>query len=51
MNKLDYSKLTHLTWVQKMKMEQDLSNRLLSDTESMDIYRKWQGIWSGSIKW
>ena len=49
--KLDYSTLEHLTWQQKMKMEQDLPDRSLGDSESMDIYNKWLGIWSGRIQW
>ena len=49
--KLDYSKLEYLTWAQKMKMEQDLPDKSLGDSESMDIYNKWLGIWSGRIQW
>lgn len=48
---LDYSTLEHLTWAQKMKMEQDLPDKSLGDSESMDIYNKWLGIWSGRIEW
>lgn len=49
--KLDYSTLDHLSWAEKMRMEQQLPDRSISDTESIDIYNKWSGRRSGRIKW
>lgn len=48
---LDWSKLEHLTWVEKMKLEQELPNNSLSDGESLAIHNKWLAIWSGKRKW
>ena len=48
---LDYSKLEHLTWVEKMKLEQELPDNSMSDGESSDIYNKWLAIWTGKRKW
>ena len=48
---LDWSKLEHLTWVEKMKLEQDLPDNKMSSTESGAIHNKWLAIWSGNRKW
>lgn len=47
----DCGKLSHLSYCQNMELQRDLPNNSISDGESMAIYSKWLGIWSGSIKW
>ena len=48
---LDCSKLEHLTWGEKMRLEQDLPDNSMSDTESLAIHDKWLAIWSGNREW
>ena len=48
---LDCSKPEHLTWGEKMRLEQDLPDNSMSDTESLTIHDKWLAIWSGNRKW
>ena len=48
---LDYSQLEHLTWGEKMRLEQDLPDNSMSDAESLAIHDKWLAIWSGKRAW
>tara|TARA_Y100000389_G_C17435262_1_gene505103 strand:+ start:303 stop:704 length:402 start_codon:yes stop_codon:yes gene_type:complete len=48
---LDWSKLEHLTWGEKMRLEQEMPDNSISDAESLDIHDKWLAIWSGNRKW
>ena len=47
--KIDYSKLEHLSWVEKMKIEMDANAfaNYLNDKEEREIVEKWYRIWSG----
>ena len=49
--KLDYTNLEHLSWGEKMRLEQNLPDNSISDAESLTIHNKWLAIWSGNKKW
>ena len=48
---LDYTKLHHLSWSDKMRLEFNLPNKSLSNEETLVIVDKWSGIQAGIVMW
>tara|TARA_B110000858_G_scaffold58991_1_gene68701 strand:- start:62 stop:499 length:438 start_codon:yes stop_codon:yes gene_type:complete len=49
--KVDYSKLEHLTWQEKMMISLNSTDHHLNSEEMEKIRNKWYGIHAGRISW